>query len=387
MRSITHLSSQTKMKNLIILPLLLILSSCATIIHGTKQKIKIISNPNGSQIFVNGKKAGITPAIVTLKRKDLIEIQVSHPGYEDKVMAFRGKVEKKYLIGDALLSLPTFGLPFIIDGSSGAALRFKFDSLTFNLDLKNDSVKNEIRESIKINNIQKKEEQLLKNDISLKFITLEINKIKNEIANNKKSNLQSPKNIISFDILPLILQAAFDNGNQQFIQYSLNYERFIAKKWSVELSFIKKNPTCLNCLYHSSDGEDDFNVMKFTETFQGGITLKRFWKKGFHSDLGFAYRYSHHDKAEILFTATHPTRSDNLHDVVETANDYKINFSSGYRFKFAIKENFILLDFYTILSPYFRYLYYTQSTYPQPLIYNHWSGDLQFGIKLGYMFR
>jgi hypothetical protein len=63
------------MKKLINRTLLLILlaiaiSSCATILSGTKQPIRINSFPSGAKVIINGKDKGlITPCVVNLKRK------------------------------------------------------------------------------------------------------------------------------------------------------------------------------------------------------------------------------------------------------------------------------------------------------------------------------
>lgn len=47
----------------------LVITSCATIIHGSKQSVNISSHPSGAQITIDGVRHGLTPQVIDLRRK------------------------------------------------------------------------------------------------------------------------------------------------------------------------------------------------------------------------------------------------------------------------------------------------------------------------------
>jgi hypothetical protein len=64
------------------LALTLVLSSCATIISGSKQNVKINSNPTVATVFVDGGEQGKTPLEVKLKRNTDHKISLVLEGYK-----------------------------------------------------------------------------------------------------------------------------------------------------------------------------------------------------------------------------------------------------------------------------------------------------------------
>lgn len=61
---------------------MMLLSSCATIMHGTTQSIGISSNPSKAGIWVDGQYFGETPMIVKLNRKDNHFLKIQLQGYQ-----------------------------------------------------------------------------------------------------------------------------------------------------------------------------------------------------------------------------------------------------------------------------------------------------------------
>lgn len=55
--------------------------SCATIMHGTSQKIPITSNPSGAKIIVDGEMMGITPLNLNLKKRKIHLLRIEKDGY------------------------------------------------------------------------------------------------------------------------------------------------------------------------------------------------------------------------------------------------------------------------------------------------------------------
>lgn len=61
---------------------LLMLTSCATIMHGTRQSIGISSNPSNANIWVDQNYVGTTPIIVDMTRKDNHVVTIDLEGYQ-----------------------------------------------------------------------------------------------------------------------------------------------------------------------------------------------------------------------------------------------------------------------------------------------------------------
>lgn len=68
----------------------LMLSSCATLFTGVRQKVTIESNPPGAQIYIDGRNEGVTPTTVRMHRDfDLVtdngkDIRLVMEGYHDQ---------------------------------------------------------------------------------------------------------------------------------------------------------------------------------------------------------------------------------------------------------------------------------------------------------------
>lgn len=61
------------------------MSSCSTILSGTKQNIQINSEPSGAKIMINGIEKGKTPSTVRVKKSmDGESISLVKEGYETK---------------------------------------------------------------------------------------------------------------------------------------------------------------------------------------------------------------------------------------------------------------------------------------------------------------
>ncbi len=119
---------------------LFLMSSCASIIHGTKQDINISSSPSGATIYVNADLSGITPKVITLKRKtDNQIIKLELDGYHP----YEVKLERKtdgWFWGNILLG----GLiGMIVDASNGAMYKLDPDIVSASLSTGTASVNDE----------------------------------------------------------------------------------------------------------------------------------------------------------------------------------------------------------------------------------------------------
>lgn len=58
-------------------------SGCATVQHGSTQRIRVESSPAGAEVFVNRERAGVTPLDVNLSRSSAHQIRISKDGYRE----------------------------------------------------------------------------------------------------------------------------------------------------------------------------------------------------------------------------------------------------------------------------------------------------------------
>jgi hypothetical protein len=100
-------------------------SGCATLFRGSKQSIKVVTDPPGATLTVNGK-AYTTPTTVTLKRNKTHDIILTKDGYQ----GFHFKMKANWDAGgagaiaaDAII--PGGSVLFIIDTIVGADRRFE----------------------------------------------------------------------------------------------------------------------------------------------------------------------------------------------------------------------------------------------------------------------
>lgn len=94
----------------------LILSSCATIVSGTKQKVSFSSTPDSAIVIVDNVEVGKTPVNMKLSRKDEHYVIIKLDGYE----TFETKITREFngwYLGNVI-----FGglIGLIVDASNGA---------------------------------------------------------------------------------------------------------------------------------------------------------------------------------------------------------------------------------------------------------------------------
>lgn len=129
------------MKNTLILLSIsvILLSGCASIIHGTYQKIEITSQPKGATIIVDGKKYGTTPQLLKLKRmgrfkeepkeKQSYAVTLEMEGFHPFELTIRRQVDG-WFIGNVFIG----GLlGIIIDATNGSMYKLTPGQINANL--------------------------------------------------------------------------------------------------------------------------------------------------------------------------------------------------------------------------------------------------------------
>jgi hypothetical protein len=112
----------------LLLSTVVLLSSCATIISGSRQNVEIISEPSSAKIYLNEIEIGTTPIEKNLKRNQEYSLILKLDGYE----TYETKLEKKFnawYIGNL-----AFGglIGIIIDPITGAIHKLKPEEIDGN---------------------------------------------------------------------------------------------------------------------------------------------------------------------------------------------------------------------------------------------------------------
>ncbi|MDB2462488.1 PEGA domain-containing protein [Algibacter sp.] len=107
---------------------ILLLSSCATIISGSRQNVEIASEPSSVKVYINEIEIGNTPIQKNLKRNQEYSLVLKLDGYE----TYETKLEKKFnawYIGNI-----AFGglIGIIIDPITGAMHKLKPEEIDGN---------------------------------------------------------------------------------------------------------------------------------------------------------------------------------------------------------------------------------------------------------------
>jgi hypothetical protein len=98
---------------------IVLITSCATIIHGAKQDVSITSTPSSAKITIDGRYVGETPMTKRLKRKDIHYVTVELPDYKPYQVTLKRKLDV-WVAGNLV-----FGglVGLVIDAATGAMYR------------------------------------------------------------------------------------------------------------------------------------------------------------------------------------------------------------------------------------------------------------------------
>lgn len=106
-------------------------SGCATVASGGggDQTVKVVSDPPGATVVIDGQPVGTTPAEVKLGRKTSHTVEVSAPGYETTRLAVNSEFNP-WVIGNVV-----FGgiIGIVVDLATGATSTLSPDELTVKL--------------------------------------------------------------------------------------------------------------------------------------------------------------------------------------------------------------------------------------------------------------
>ena len=103
-------------------------TGCATIVHGPRQDIRVVTDPPGATVYVGDEPVGATPAVVTLERNRRHIVRVEHPDYLPDTQLLTRSVSTWAIVGGL------FTGPFLlIDGLTGSWYELKPGQIYFHL--------------------------------------------------------------------------------------------------------------------------------------------------------------------------------------------------------------------------------------------------------------
>src|SRR5207247_7515889 len=95
------------------------LSSCATVIRGVHEDLKVISVPCVADVSLSTGERGITPATFVKRRRNSFQVTVSKPGYYSQTVPVRSKASTTGAAATAG-NVATVGIGVAVDAGTGA---------------------------------------------------------------------------------------------------------------------------------------------------------------------------------------------------------------------------------------------------------------------------
>jgi hypothetical protein len=103
------------------------LAGCATIKHGTKQKLPITSQPSGAKVYVDGAYVGVTPTEVKLARSKNHKVGLTMVGHEMGLIDLTPEFSANAWYNVALM--PGVFAGFLVDSITGGLYDFGVDGI------------------------------------------------------------------------------------------------------------------------------------------------------------------------------------------------------------------------------------------------------------------
>jgi hypothetical protein len=131
------MNSLTKKTVSILLSSIVFLSSCSTIMQGSRQSVTIQSLTPDARILVNGDDMGKDIVTTKLKRNTNHTIMIKKDGFDTKTVSLGKNVQAGYVVADVVIALTGLGLIWIIvDAATGSWHKFDKDKVVVELEEK-----------------------------------------------------------------------------------------------------------------------------------------------------------------------------------------------------------------------------------------------------------
>lgn len=113
----------------LLLAIMVLSQGCATILSGSKQRVRVTSTPSGADVLLNGKKVGTTPAKIRVPRRDGGVVEVQKEGQRPQTELLSGTKFNPMMLVNIPFSLLI--MPWVIDMLTGANKRLDKNKLDF----------------------------------------------------------------------------------------------------------------------------------------------------------------------------------------------------------------------------------------------------------------
>src|SRR6516164_9781265 len=92
-------------------------TGCATVFHGSSEKVTFTSDPEGANVYLDGMNAGFTPfeAPIDSRRNHTVEFKMD--GYEPRNLAISSSAGAGWVVLDVVFLI--LFVPLIVDASTG----------------------------------------------------------------------------------------------------------------------------------------------------------------------------------------------------------------------------------------------------------------------------
>ena len=115
-------------------------SSCATILDGSKTRIKVYGFPTDAKIFYNGAYQGIGSQTIGVQKsavkKGTAKIEVRKEGFETATITLNKKTRVGFIVLDVVFGTPLLFIPLIIDVVTGNLTAVRPGIIEYNLEKK-----------------------------------------------------------------------------------------------------------------------------------------------------------------------------------------------------------------------------------------------------------
>ncbi len=105
---------------MVLITFVFMLSNCATIFKGEYRDVRINSEPDDTQVFVNGEFQGRTPLKLELRPDESYTIEFRRKGYKTEVRQIQNKIGVGWIVLDVIFGL----VPVLVDALTGAWYEF-----------------------------------------------------------------------------------------------------------------------------------------------------------------------------------------------------------------------------------------------------------------------
>lgn len=116
-------------KNFILIIFPLVITSCATIVHGSRQQVAIVCDPKRAKIDIDGTSLGHTPYLARLTRRNNHLLKIELEGYLPYEITLKRKLDG-WIFGNILLG-GVIGI--VIDAATGSMYKLSPKDVTAQL--------------------------------------------------------------------------------------------------------------------------------------------------------------------------------------------------------------------------------------------------------------